>query len=227
VKHSPTIHDWSFLLLSLFLFAAGVTLVIVEAAPFFRSAGDNEARWHSLVGSSLPAGISTTARDLVINDCLWATKSVYGRVANTAERIGVLDSCRSFLIQHVAAFPTDPYGFAVQAAVEGVLGHKGDFDLALQRSQATGPYEEWVSEVRVPLAELHLDWLSQLTAAGHLADLAVLVQTQRGVRAIAARYVNEPAFRERITEVVETLPTNAQLRFLQAVRHVVPRAPSS
>ena len=47
------------------------------------------------------------------------------------------------------------------------------------------------------------------------------VQSQRGIAAIAKRYVRDEGFRARITAVVEALPAADQARFVQVLRAAV------
>ena len=57
-----------------------------------------------------------------------------------------------------------------------------------------------------------------MARATHQRDLALLVQSQRGIATIARRYVAQPDFRERITAIVEALPQADQVRFLANVK---------
>ena len=90
----------------------------------------------------------------------------------------------------------------------------------LHTSQATGKASQWVAEQRVALAEYYREHLDERVLAGNDADLEMLVRSQRGIGSIATRYVNDPAFRERITAIVETMPEDIQRRFIGVLRYL-------
>ena len=46
----------------------------------------------------------------------------------------------------------------------------------------------------------------------------------RGVRSIAQRYLIEPQFRERIAAIVDTLPNNVKVRFVNLVERFAKEA---
>jgi hypothetical protein len=114
--------------------------------------------------------------------------------------------------------PSHSYGYYIEALARFALGEADMAVAALERSQAVGPNEQWLAERRVGVAETHYAALEAYAGTGHLADLALLAQSRRGIRSIAARYVANPDFRERVTAVVETLPDEIQQRFVAVVR---------
>lgn len=128
------------------------------------------------------------------------------------------NSCLETAERALVETPSLSYGQLVASIAHFALNNPGAARLTLERSQSLGPNEQWIAERRVALAEVHYDDLGAYARAGHLADLGLLAQSRRGIRSIAARYVANPAFRERVTDVVETLPIEIQRRFVSIVR---------
>jgi hypothetical protein len=114
--------------------------------------------------------------------------------------------------------PSYAYGWYSIAAFSFALADDERGLYALRRSQAVAKSEQWLTERRVQLSEIYLAQLDEAALASHRQDLILLAQSNRGVRSIARRYVEDANFRERITALVETLPDADQARFVANVR---------
>jgi hypothetical protein len=79
----------------------------------------------------------------------------------------------------------------------------------------------------VALAEDNYDLLPDDVREASGADLALLAASDRGVSSIAERDVRDPAFRGRITAIVEQLPEDKQSRFVSRVESAASRAGAS
>ena len=190
-----------------------------EAGPFINGGQTSEQTAQQIVLGTLKAGLSEESQQIVVEDCVSVLNSFYALTRPTEDRDALALSCRHLIEESVAAMPSFSFGWYGLAVVDAVLdADPAIFDTDLARSQQTGPYEQWIAELRVALAEEHLTALSPATLTGHEADLRMLVQSRRGIATIARRYVNDASFRERITRIVETLPREAQLAFLDEVR---------
>lgn len=158
-----------------------------------------------------------------LDGCLRAVTSIEGRLLYGEKRARLLDSCERIVSEITDATPRNAYAWYLQAYLAHEARAAKMFNAALLKSYATGPTEQWIAELRVPLAERGFELLKSEARAGHQRDLGLLVESRRGVGSIARRYIRDPAFRGRITDVVETLPQDAQQRFLGTLKGEVAR----
>ena len=158
-----------------------------------------------------------------LDGCLRAVTSIEGRLLYGENRARLLDSCERIVVTITDAVPRNAYAWYLQAYLAQQNGAADTFNAALLKSYASGPTEQWIAELRVPLAEYGQQLLNDEARAGHQKDLGLLVESRRGIGSIARRYVRDPAFRARITDVVETLPQEAQRRFLGTLKVEVAR----
>ncbi|QDZ10706.1 hypothetical protein [Devosia ginsengisoli] len=180
-------------------------------------------------GTELSA-FSIASQNNALLDCtnaLGATQSLAMMYGGTEARRQIAPKCLA-LADHVARqTPSNAFAWYVGAEASAALQYWDGLNRRLALSWRTGPTEQWVGELRVALAEDNYQHLDDQVIAANDADLHMLVRSARGVRAIAARYVTDPGFRERITAIVETMPTENQARFLANVRRfAVTRAQS-
>ena len=202
------------LLFSLALLLAGIWIAYVEAKSYFSGGDLPLERFEALAKGSQIIGMSTTSKRLVLDNCLDGVVAVHARTQPPEKRDRVAEECRSVVDEIVARTPAYSYAWYVGAVAASRLGDtKGVVD-RLRQSQVTGPTEQWIAELRVGLAETYLADLPVDVRMQHDRDLALLVASDRGVRAIAARYVRDPDFRDRITTIVEQMPQRSQQRFL-------------
>lgn len=205
------------LLSSIFLLAA-MSVLYFEARPFFIDSANRAARFQSVADGENRAGLSTFSQRLALNNCFEAMNSIYGRVQPTPRRQAVLGECQNLADTIAAMSPANAFAWFVGALASGNLDDVTGMNTRLVQSQRTGANEQWIGELRVGLAERFFADLDAVSAAGHEQDLQMLVQSSRGVRFIARRYVSQPDFRARIAALVEELPEDVQARFVTNVR---------
>lgn len=193
----------------------------LEAMPYVAAGGTLERRLDALEHGVVPIGLSLASQQMVLADCAAVSRSVYGRTLGTDRRARLLATCARISAGITAHTPTHGYGWYVGARTAAEQGDRASLNRQLARAYDMAPTEQWLAELRVDLVESHIDQIDPGTLAGHDRDLALLVRSQRGVRAIANRYVRVAAFRERITRIVERLPAADQERFLANVRQQV------
>lgn len=167
--------------------------------------------------------LSHRANQYWINGCLRAITSIEGRLLYGENRTDLLASCGEVASDITTSSPRNSYAWFLQAYLAHQNGAEETFNTALLKSYEHGPTEQWVAELRVPLAERGHALLNTETRLGHQKDLALLVESRRGIGSIARRYVRDQDFRDRITYVVETMPQSAQQRFLGTLKHEVAR----
>lgn len=203
---------------ALILGSSGGYLAAREFAPFAFSFAPRSEIFERLMLEPAPVPPSTFGTNVALEICDETMTRLSFYLAPTARMSAVAHSCIETAGTAVSQMPSHSYGYYIGALAHYALGEVETAVAALERSQAVGPNEQWLAERRVALAELHYATLGTYAGAGHLADLALLAQSRRGIRSIAARYIASPAFRERVTAIVETLPEEIQQRFVTVVR---------
>lgn len=118
----------------------------------------------------------------------------------------------------VELMPTHSFCWFALAYTDALAGNWDAINQHFHMSQVTGQASQWVAEQRVAVAESYHEHLNARAIASNDADLRRLVLSRRGIDSIGGRYINGPTFRERITTMVETLPEDAQRRFISALR---------
>ena len=166
------------------------------------------------------------AQSRLLQDCFDMVRSFTVRAQPTERRLAVVAACRDYALDIADAAPAHGQAWAFAALFAGQLADATAFNRALQQSARVAPYEQWLVRLRVAVTEDHLALSDATTLALETTDLAVLVDSRKGVTAIARRYVDEPEFRERVVAVVETLDAAAQQRVLADVKSALPGSPS-
>jgi hypothetical protein len=207
-------------LLCIGLVVGGGVAAYAEVNPFVGPGVGDAALYQSIVDGRLQPGSSELSKRVVLVDCLDVGRSFFAQVQSAARREALLDRCDDLAAGIAASSPSYTFGWYVAAAMAAARGDAFKLNERLVRSQRTGRYEQWVAEQRVQLGEENLTLLDDAARAGHDADLAMLVQSQRGIASIARRYIGAAAFRERITGIVEALPMEDQRRFLAEIQRL-------
>ncbi|MCD7059671.1 hypothetical protein [Pelagibacterium xiamenense] len=203
---------------SLVLIVSGSFLAWREVTPYQWGAAPRAGIFSHLRAEEVGLPPSLDGMQVVMESCLTATTSVHGLIQPDPDRETVLTRCATLADAAVAAMPTYSFGWYAGAYFGLALGQAEAGSAWLIRSREAAPSAQWIAEVRVALAEDYFALLTEAAQESHRADLALLAMSQRGVNAIASRYVSDPDFRERITSVVETLEPDVQRRFLARVR---------
>lgn len=170
--------------------------------------------------AELPA-LSIMSQNNALLDCATALDAMQSLAVmySTAEaRAGIAPKCLVMADRLAEQSPSNAYAWYVGAQASATIGDWDGFNQRLAMSWRAGPTEQWIGELRVALAEDNYSRLDSQTIAANDADLHMLVLSLRGVRTIAARYVANPDFRERITAIVEVMPAENQQLFVANVR---------
>jgi hypothetical protein len=206
------------------LLAAAGTVTAYQELDVFSAGGLGRAdRFAALAAQNYRHAPSLLGKKLVLDACVEAIAGIYGRMQPGDQRLRVLEHCRSEAGSIVAEVPSHTYAYYVGALSAAGLDDRAGFNANLLRSQMTGPNEQWVAELRANLVETHFASAAPEVLERHQADLRLLVASARGIASISDRYIDEPAFRERITAIVETMPQADQVRFVSTVRRAAAR----
>lgn len=192
--------------------------VVREATVLDRSPESSIEEFDRIASSGAEFGLSAYSKKQLLNSCYYGLTSRLALVRPRAEIGKFATQCRSKAETMVETMPTNSFGWLVVAIASKTLGDTVAMNAALVRSQKTGPREQWITELRVRLAEDNYARLDDPARQANTLDLALLAESYRGVRTIASRYINDPDFRERITTVVSVLPNDIQKRFLWSVK---------
>ena len=163
-------------------------------------------------------GLSAYSKKQILNSCYYGLTAPLALVRPTVEIRGFASRCRDKAEAITATMPTHSFGWLVAAVAAGTLDDAAAMNRALVYSHRTGPREQWITELRVRLAEDSFIRLDEAARQANERDLALLAQSDRGVKTIARRYIEDTGFRERVTTVVAALPAEVQGRFLRSVR---------
>ena len=212
------------LFLSLALVAAGAWAGVREASPYFSSGIEDAERFGALADKVPTPGLSIASERLVLDNCVRTISSLYARLQPGSRKAEVSSHCLAAADAIVRQNPSSSYAWYVGALASGLTGDPAGMNARLLKSQQTGPTEQWIAELRVPLAEDHLAELAPDVRAHHDRDLRMLVASSRGIASIAGRYVNQADFRERIAAIVEAMPEADQRRFVSRVGTAAQRA---
>lgn len=197
----------------------GVIGVFAEFKPYLEPRNTPQQRFETAEIGVLAPGFSNDAHMLAINDCMQVTSGFFGRAQPTQRRSAAVENCALLADRIIAGSPAHGYAWLLRATTAKEYGVWSQFNNALFQSQRVNPSEQWLAELRVQLFEDHFENLSDAARRAEASDLTMLVQSRRGIRSIANRYVDNEAFRERITSIVEALPPEVQARFVNTVRH--------
>lgn len=199
---------------SLLLGGCALVAGILELSPRAGETQNEVQAYRALAVAPPPLALSTEVQQLGLVRCADALISVSHRTQPASLREAVQDNCEDFARSALDANPVHSLAWYVLALVTSERGSVDAFIESLRRSQATAPAEQWLARQRVDLAERMRPDVAGDALTFMDADLALMVQSSTGVTAIADRYVAQPDFRERITEVVENLPEEDQARFV-------------
>lgn len=205
------------LVVSLSLLLASVAAGWAELSPLLGGDRTEAQTYELLAAGDLPKGLSLASRRLALFRCTDAMTSLRHLAQPRAVATEVSGVCANLAQVTLRDDPSNSLAWLLMSIVRADEGDLQGFAADLQRSQQTGPAEQWLAGMRVELAETHRDDIGDEALAFMDGDLALMAESSAGVAAIAQRYVNQPDFRERITRVVETLSPEVQVRFLNWV----------
>ncbi|MBN9308300.1 hypothetical protein [Devosia sp.] len=205
------------ILFSLALVCGGVAAAYSEASSYLSGGSAADDSFAAFTSGQPKSGLSVASARYVLDGCFDATTSLRGRLQPTPLRRAIAGLCLAQADAITDRMPSYSYAWYIGALAAAALDDPPSLADRLRHSQQTGPTEQWIAELRVALAEDHLADLPADVRDLNERDLALLVRSTRGIASIAQRYVGDPAFRERITRIVETMPPDQQQRFVSSV----------
>jgi hypothetical protein len=183
----------------------GFSLANIRSELAFWSSATDAARFAAIASGAMTPGTSLFAKDRYFSDCLDLPASLYARAQPSNRRTAFFAACAAAARNVTAAMPT--YARAWLALAVTDVG-------ALDRARATAPEVAWLADRRLLLGLQH-----ELEPT---RDIAVLLASTAGTRALAAHYLAMPERRELFLSVAEQAPPDQQRRFLSAIKAAAP-----
>jgi len=183
----------------------GFSLANIRSELAFWSSAPEAARFAAIASGTVTPGTSLFAKDRYFSDCLDLPDSLYARVQPSDRRAAFLAACADAARSVTAAMPTYARAWLALALT--------DVD-ALDQARATAPEVAWFADRRLLLALRH--------DTEPTRDIAVLLTSAAGTRALAAHYLAMPESRELFLSVAERAPLDQQRRFLSAIKAAAP-----
>lgn len=203
----------------------GTVTGYLELRPFSIQAQGEKERFQNIAADRLAPGLSAYSGRFVLDDCLNAMTSLYGRLQSETRREAVAAGCTQLSATLLRRAPTDAYAHLIAAFASRSLGDREAANRQLALSHATGANELWVAELRFELFEDDLENLDLQMREAADADMLLLLRHHRGQQALVRHYLAKPASRERISAMVETVPIETREAFLHYLRTAVNERP--
>lgn len=202
----------------LLIASSSAVLLSWELRPFLSPKIENPANLELYASQGFKIGISSYSKEVVMKECLSTALGFSDVQLLYPSARGAVEKCFDRAGEIVSKTPSDSFAWFVKAVASARLFRDEPFNEALQLSQKMGANEQWIARERFALSEFYLSRVNSSTMAGHETDLALLASSYQGVKLIARRYVNNPEFRARITEIVEKRPPAEQRRFISNIK---------
>lgn len=204
--------------------ALGGWAMYAEAGPVLRGGETARARIEATAATDGPIGAGLLTTAVALSDCEQVLLP-FGRPA-TAEQLGdkrdaLLDECDHMASTVLERTPAHGQAELLLALVAEARGDIEGISTHLSRSQALQPNLARVVSPRTGLGQRHFDELTPDAQERHRRDLAIMLQSGRGVWPLADLYVADAAARQRITTALEGVSQREQERFIYIVRRVL------
>lgn len=206
------------------LFVFSAILATKEAGPFILRTQSLDFRVSAMSTEetgSLPVSMfeSRPARNARLDACLSTLHDVMASLPSKLTTVtSIKRGCLKVAEAIVEKSPLEANIWFIAATLAIQLGDLPRGEAYLKASYRTGPTEQWIAERRALFAYPLRPRLSEDLKLAVDRDLSLLLRTERGVNAMAARYVEDPSLRDHLVELAENLDRSNQERFLSRVR---------
>lgn len=210
------------------ILAAGCAILLVSATyasvrelgPFATESLSERVTVAAMASGMIEPALSLRSQINFLYHCRVAMTSITGRVQPTPVREAIMDACRGGSRAIVRGSPGFSVAWYTGALVASFDGDRTVMNEWLSRSYATGPFEQWIAELRADLAEDHFAELNSELIEWHLADLRMLLANDPGRRFLAPRYLNFPGLRGRVDAILAQMDAVGAHRFLNIVERL-------
>mgnify|MGYP003634607349 CR=1 FL=1 len=199
--------------------ASGVT-VYAELMPLIRLGVTTPGKVDSLSEAVIAPGPSYRSKLLVLNACNESLNSLDAATLPPERLQSLQEHCGAVARAVEAVEPSYSLAYYVQALIAEARGEAAPLSVNLMRSQWTAPGQGWLALSRAIVAARHLEQLDSDALLALDSDIATLTRSGRGSEWLAQSYNRGGALAERIISIVERLPSDQQMRFLDNVRRL-------
>jgi hypothetical protein len=206
-------------LAALLMIVGGAYLAYREAVPFLRGGVLAKERFDAFYEGAITPGWSTPSKQLVLDNCVDAITSIYGRTQPTERQMTVARTCQETADGATEQDPAFAYAWLVGGLAAERLGDVQGMARRLSQSAQVGPNEQWIAELRWAMLEEHYDALPSEDQRFVEHDTVLLLNDIRGAQLVADKYVRGDAtFKARIKAAVETTRDVIKQRFVNSVK---------
>lgn len=202
-------------------FAFALFALVQELAVFDHLGKTSSERFQQVLAGRRSIGLSSYSKKLALDDCYGGTGFLQTAARSDAQNREFATQCLTIAQDILKAAPTQSYAWLIAATAEQRLGRIEGMNQALVNGQRTGPAESWLAERRMGIAQDAFSDLDSRARQANDLDLAMLLNTWKGRKALARRFAADPPFRDRIAKLALSQPAYAQKEFLYAVTNVV------
>lgn len=215
---------WGLVALSAATLALGAFALRAEARTTALGAGSSRLpAIIAMASDDVSMPLSFQGRRIVLNGCemLMQPKApLLLRFASAQQQSLILPFCESYAQAAVDAAGTDSYAWLVLAKTQIRRGDLQSAGTSLAWSHRTGASESWIAQARFGLVQDHYPQMPAEAQAVGDADTVLLLSTRRAV-AIAQRYRQDTAFRERAEALIAMQPQSVQRNFISLLRRQI------
>lgn len=215
---SPLRHAFVTLLGGLVALALGVYAIAKELPVLTYGDQQSLSATTAIASGNLKPAFSFYGQKRLMAACMQGMTGLWAALAPPEQRKAHASNCLDYAKTYASHTVVEPLTWVVAARASYLLKDNSAMNEFLHHSWRTGRNEQWVAALRVALAEDAMNVLDMQSRRNHELDLALMVMSRSGIAAIAYRYWSDATFRERITNVVETLSEDDQRRFVSNVR---------
>jgi hypothetical protein len=191
---------------------------VQESSPYLTDSLPEADRITAYIdGAGIP-GLAITTQTSYLLGCYDLMRSATLKAESPQRNEALTKTCQSTAEQLANQTQTNPLAWFVAAFAAAKAGDLDAMSSALRNSYLTGPNEQWIALLRIPLAEANRARLDADLQAFGDTDLGNVAKTGAGVAGIVNHYSSDPAFRERLTSIVEKSSPADQRRFLGFLR---------
>jgi hypothetical protein len=217
VELSSNRHDrqwlWGLALGAGLLLIGGAYAAMREAPGFFSASWNERATLSALSTGMIEPAFSPQSQQSYFYACRIALTSISGRAQPSATRQNIAAQCLANADQVAAASPDLAIAWYTGALAASIAGDWPGMNQRLRQAYLTAPFEQWVAELRIDLAEDNYSHLDPDLEALHNTDLHLLLSQDTGRRFLAPRYYALAPLRSHIDALLPGMPEADSTRF--------------
>ncbi len=198
----------------------GVYVSLREAPAFLSASWSERATLAALSTGMLEPAFSPQSQLSYFYSCRIALTSISGRAQPSATRHDIAAQCLANADRVAAASPDFAIAWYTGALAASITADWTGLNQRLRHAYRAGPFEQWIAELRIDLAEDNYAHLDPDLPDLHRADLRLLLSQDTGRRFLVPRYHALPGLRSHIDALLPELPPAGSTRFGNMVKRL-------